>query len=488
VSDRPYRRALAVAGGPALCALALVLGPGDLPPPAARVLGLTLWMALWWVTEVVPLAATSLLPIVVILLFQVSSVTEAAAPYASELVFLFLAGFLLAAALERWNTHSRIAFGLLGAIGTSGRRALFAVMLASGFLSMWISNTATAAMMFPIALAVGDLFDDGNAGRRIRTALLLGMAYAATIGGMATLIGSPPNIIAAGAMAELAGRRIGFSDFMLLGLPIVLVLLPLTWLLLALWFVPAGGGLGPEGRAAIADRRRALGPLRGGEAITAGIFALTALAWFFRQPKQVGSFMVPGLTQLLPGLSDAGIGLAGAVLLFTLRGATSSGERRPLLTWDEGRRLPWEVLLLFGGGLSLADAMERSGLSAWIGSGLTGLGGYPTPVLFLGVAVVVVALGEFASNTAIAAMMMPLAAALATAVGQPPAVLMLVTGFAASLGFALPVATPPNAIAFGTGRVAMRDMVRAGLVLDMVGVVVVALVLSLLAPMVLSGT
>jgi sodium-dependent dicarboxylate transporter 2/3/5 len=341
--------------------------------------------------------------------------------------------------------------------------------------------------MFPIAVAVGDLFDEGDAGRGIRTALLLGMAYAATIGGMATLIGSPPNIIAAGAMPDLAGRSIGFSDFMMLGVPIVLVLLPITWLLLAFWFVPAGGGLRAEGREALAARRRGLGPLRGGEAMTACIFTLTALAWFFRQPKQIGSFTIPGLTQLLPGLSDAGIGLAGAVLLFTLRGTTPSGERRPLLTWDEGRRLPWEVLLLFGGGLSLAEAMERSGLSAWIGAGLTGLGGYPTPVLFLGVAVVVVVLGEFASNTAIAAMMMPLAAALARAVGQPPAALMLVAGFAASLGFALPVATPPNAIAFGTGRIAMRDMVRAGLVLDIVGVIVVALLLSVLVPLVLPG-
>lgn len=487
MSSLALRRTLTAAGGPALCGLVLVLAPADLPPPAARVLGLTLWMALWWLTEVVPLAATSLLPIVLLPLFQVRSAAEAAAPYASELVFLFLAGFLLAAALERWQTHIRIAFGLVDAIGTSGRSALLGVMLASSFLSMWISNTATAAMMFPIAVAVGDLFGEGAEGRGIRTALLLGMAYAATIGGMATLIGSPPNIIAAGAMRDLAGRSIAFSDFMLLGVPIVLVLLPVTWLLLALWFVPAGGGLGAEGRVALAERRRSIGPLRGGEALTAGIFTLTALSWFFRQPKQIGSLTIPGLTQLMPGLSDAGIGLAGAVLLFTLRGTTSDGGRRPLLTWEEGRRLPWEVLLLFGGGLSLADAMERSGLSAWIGAGLTGLGGYPVPVLFLGVAVVVVVLGEFASNTAIAAMMMPLAAALARAVGQPPAALMLVTGFAASLGFALPVATPPNAIAFGTGRVAMRDMVRAGLVLDIVGVIVVAALLSLLVPLVLPG-
>jgi len=476
------------AGGPALFALAIVLAPVELSPPAARVLGLTLWMALWWMTEVIPIAATSLLPVVLLPVFNARSVAEAAAPYASELVFLFLAGFLLAAALERWQTHLRIAFGLVSAIGTSGRRALLGVMLATALISMWISNTATAAMMFPIAVAVGDLFGESDAGRRTRTALLLGMAYAATIGGMATLIGSPPNIIVAGAMRDLAGQSIDFSDFMLLGVPIVVVLLPLTWLLLALWFVPAGEGLDAAGRAALAERRRGIGPLRGGEAMTAGIFALTALAWFFRQPKQIGSFTLPGLTQLLPGLSDAGIGLAAAVLLFSLRGSTSSGERRPLLTWDEGERIPWEVLLLFGGGLSLAEAMERTGLSAWIGTGLTGLGGYPTPVIFLGVGVVVVVLGEFASNTAIAAMMMPLAAALARAIGQPPAALMLVAGFSASLGFALPVATPPNAIAFGTGRVAMRDMIRAGLVLDIVGVIVVALLLSLLVPLVLPGT
>jgi solute carrier family 13 (sodium-dependent dicarboxylate transporter), member 2/3/5 len=484
VSDRARRRVLVAAGGPVLCGLALALAPADLPPPAARVLGLTLWMALWWVTEVVPLAATSLLPVVFLPLFGARTVGEATAPYASELVFLFLAGFLLAAALERWHTHIRIAFGLLGAIGTSGRRALLGVMLATALLSMWISNTATAAMMFPIAVAVGDLFGAGDPAGRIRTALLLGMAYAATIGGMATLIGSPPNVIVAGAVRDLAGRTIDFSHFMLLGVPIVVVLLPLTWLLLALWFVPAGGGLDAAGRTALADRRRSIGPLRGGEAMTLAIFVATAFAWFFRQPKHFGAWSLPGLTQLLPGLSDAGIGLAAAILLFALKGPTASGQRLPLLTWEEGRKLPWEVLLLFGGGLSLADAMESTGLSRWIGAGLTGLGGFPTPILYLGVAAVVVILGEFASNTAIAAMMMPLAAVLARAVGPPPAALMLVTGFACSLGFALPVATPPNAIAFGTGRVSMRDMVRVGLVLDLVGVVIVALLLSVLVPLV----
>ncbi len=481
----PNFRALAQLAGPALCALAIAASPAGLGPEGAKVLGLSLWMGLWWVTEAVPLAATSLLPIVLLPLLDVRTVREATEPYASELIFLFLAGFILAAALERWHSHARIAYGLVSAIGTSARRVVLGVMVATGFVSMWISNTATTAMMFPITMAIGGLFSADEAGHRTRMALLLGMAYAASIGGMATLIGTPPNLVVAGAIREATGQAVDFGRFMLLGLPITVVLLPLTWALLIFVVFRGGATLDSSARAVIDQRRRALGPLRGGERVVLAIFMLTALAWFFREPKDLGSVVVPGLTQLLPRLSDTGVGLIAATLLFTLPGRGPDGGWRPLLKWEEARGLPWEVLLLFGGGLSLAAAMDTSGLTAWIAERLTGLRGLPLPLLFLGIATVVVILSELASNLAIATMMMPLAVSLSAAVGQPPVVLMLVAGFSASLGFALPVATPPNAIVFGSNEIPIRQMVRAGLVIDLAGILVVALLLSVLVPIVL---
>ncbi len=481
----PSSRSLLVLAGPALFLLSAALAPSGLDPAGARVLGLALWMASWWVSAVVPLAATSLLPIVVLPLFGLRTARQAAETYGNELVFLFLAGFILAAALERWHSHARIAYGLVAAIGTSARRVVLGVMVATAFVSMWISNTATAAMMFPITVAIGELFDRSEAGHRTRMALFLGMAYAASIGGMATLIGTPPNLVVAGAIKDLTGQAVDFGRFMLLGLPITLLLLPLTWLLLVYVIFRGGASLGASAQELIAERRRSLGKLRGGEAKVMAIFVGAAFAWFFREPKDLGGFVVPGLTQLAPGLSDTGIGLIAAVLLFTLRGRAPDGTTRPLIKWEEAKRLPWEVLLLFGGGLALASAMDSSGLTTWIAGHLTGLKGLPLPLLFLGIATLVVVLGEFASNLAVATMMMPLAVSLAAAVGQPPVVLMLVAGFSASLGFALPVATPPNAIVFGSGEIPMRQMVKAGLLIDVVGIIVVAVLLSILAPLVL---
>jgi sodium-dependent dicarboxylate transporter 2/3/5 len=473
--------------GPLLFLLGLAVGPAFLPEPAARVAALALWMAAWWVTEAVPLAATSLLPIFLLPLLGVRTPVEAATPYANELIFLFLAGFVIAAALERWQSHARIAYGLVQAIGLDPRRMVLGVMVATAFISLWISNTATAAMMFPIVLAIGDLLGTGEGARKTRMALVLGMAYAASIGGMGTLIGTPPNLIMAAALRQTTAQSVDFGQFMLLGLPIVLVLLPVTWALLVFVLFRGGGSLGREAREAIASRRAALGPIRGGEAVVLGVFVLTALAWFFREPKAIGAVTLPGLTTLMPQLTDTGIGLAAAVILLVLRGREPGGGVRPLLTWEDARRLPWEVLLLFGGGLSLAAAMESSGLSSWIGEQLVGFRGLPFPVIVLGLAAVVVALGEFASNVAIATMMMPLAASLAVAIGQPPERLMLLAGFSASLGFALPVATPPNAIAFGSGQVPMREMVRAGVLVDLAGILVVTAVLGFLVPIVFPG-
>ena len=464
--------------------MALLLAPDTLPREGAQVLGIAGWMAVWWLAEPIPLGATSLLPLVLFPVLGVASAREAAAPYANEIVYLFLAGFLLAAALERWNAHARIAFSLIAIIGLRGRRVVLGVMVATAFISMWISNTATAAMMYPIALAIAALFGDDAGGRDLRTALMLGVAYAASIGGIGTLIGTPPNLVFAGAAPALAGRTIGFVEYMAIGLPIVAVLLPLAWALLVFVVFRRRAELASGADEVLRQRRAALGPLRGGEALTLAVFGATALAWVLREEKDLGAVTIPGLTSLMPGVSDMTIGLAGALLLFVLPGTTPEGTRRPLLVWKEARAIPWEVLLLFGGGLSLAAAMDATGVARWLGGLMSGLGNQPPLVIYAGLAIIVLVLSELASNTAVASMAMPVAAALAPVVGEPPLVLMLVAALAASTGFALPVATPPNTIVFGSGYVSVREMGKAGLLLDAVAIVVLVIAVSLLYPVV----
>lgn len=489
-SSSPDRaRSLARWAGPVLGLTVALIAPAELPPVARRTLGAGTWMVVWWITECVPIVATSLLPLALFPLLGIATTSQAAAPYANELVFLFLAGFLLAAGLERWSCHVRIAYRLLALVGLTSRRAVLGVMLATGAISMWISNTATAAMMYPIALAIGALFPADDAGGDVRAALMLGVAYAASIGGMGTVIGSPPNLVVAGALRELASTPVSFVQFMALGLPMVVLLLPLCWITLVFVSFRRVSHLGEGGEALIRDRLAALGPVRGGEARMFLVFGATALAWILREPKAIGSVTLPGLTDLLPRLSDAAIGVLAAVMLFLLPATTREGERRPLLTWSEARGIPWDVLLFFGAGLSLAGALETLGLTTWLGEGLAGLGGAPGWLIYLGLAVTVVALSELASNLAVATMMMPIAMALGVSLNQPPALLMLVAGFAASAGFALPIATPPNAIVFGSGALTVRQMARAGLLLDLIAILVIAAVIALLGPIVLaSGT
>jgi len=471
--------------GPAIYALLAFTAPDTLEPAARHVLGLAAWMALWWITEPVPLAATSLLPAGVLPTLGVASARDAVAPYANELIFLFLGGFLLAAALERWNAHARIAYGVIGAIGLSGRRIVLGVMVATGFISMWISNTATAAMMYPIVLAITPLFagSDRDA-RNTRTALLLGMAYASSIGGMGTLLGTPPNLVLAGAARELAGQEVSFLSFLAFGLPMVVILLPLCWAMLVFVLFPSRATLDATASGVLRERRAALGVLRGGELATLCVFIATAVAWFARERKVFGGFELPGLVDIAPRMTDATIGILGALLLFVIPSRDRDGSRRALLTWDEARVIPWDVLLLFGGGLSLAAAMESSGLARWMGEHMGALGSLPPFALYLGLGLFVLVLSELASNTAVATMMMPIVATLGSSVGQPPLLLMLVAAFAASTGFALPVATPPNTIVFGSGQIRVKDMARAGVLLDAIAVLLLVAVVALMYPVV----
>lgn len=470
-------RTLALVAGPAAFLILWLHPPGGLGGPSAGVLAVGAWMAIWWITECLPLAVTALLPVAVFPLLGVTTVRQATAPFANEVVFLYLGGFMIAAALQRWRAHERIALAVIAKVGTDSRRLVLGVMLATAFVSMWISNTATAAMMYPIALAIGALYGEGPAARSQRIALLLGVAFAASIGGMATLIGTPPNLILAGAAKELLGVSIDFFAFLTYGLPAALLILPICWVLLVMVFHRERITLGEAGRAALATRRAALGALRGGERATLLLFIAVAVAWFFREPKVIGGVTIFGLTSIIPGLSDAGVAVIAAIALFLIPARGAPGGPRALLTWHEAREIPWDVLLLFGGGLSLAAAMESSGLATSIGGWMSGLQGLPLPLVLLGVSVGTVIISELASNAATASMGMPIAVALAAALHQPPMLLMLVIGLSASVGYALPMATPPNAIVFGGGEMTVRDMARAGLALDAVGILVVVAVM-----------
>ena len=478
VSHHPVQR-LGFAAGAIVFVLLLILpAPESLGVPGWRTAAVGLLMAIWWMTEAIPIPATALLPLALFPLLGVLDMPTAAAPYANELIFLFMGGFLLAAAMERWGLHKRVALGIMSRVGTSPSRLVLGFMLATGFISMWISNTATAAMMLPMAIAVGEMLrpKDREGPYPFGTALMLGVAYAASIGGIATLIGTPPNAVFAGAANELLGVEIGFLDWMAVGVPVAAVILPLTWLLLIRLYPP--GQLSGDAASVIDDERARLGSPSKGEKVTAAVFGLTAAAWLLRAEKDMGQITIPGLETWAPNLEDSTIAMMAAVLLFLIPLNWRKGEF--VLDWRSASRIPWDVLILFGGGLSLARAMEVSGLATWIGGLVATLGAVPPIVIIAAVTTLIVLLSELASNTAMATMAMPVVAGAAAGLGVEPLLLMATTTLAASMGFMLPVATPPNAMVFGSGYVTIRQMGKAGLWLDVGSIVVITLLGSAL--------
>lgn len=468
-----------VIAGPAAGGLVWVLpAPAGMPPAAHAVAGLAAWMAVWWLTAILPLAVTALLPLALLPLITKSRVEQTAHQYADPIIFLFLGGFFLAAATERWQLHRRLALAVIGAVGTDPPRLVLALMLATAFVSMWISNTAAAVMMLPLASAVLELArreapaDSAHLGR----ALVLGVAYAASIGGVATLIGTPPTAIFAAAAGKLLGRPIGFAEWMAIGFPVAAILLLFCWLLLVRVLFPLHGKL-PGVRELVARERAELGGWTAGQRITVAVLALAAASWLLREPKTLGTLHLPGLAQLFPGLSDAGIAIGAALMLFVC--PISLRERRFTLDWETAARIPWGVLILFGGGLALAEAFTGSGLAEWIGRQLEGLHGAPTVVVIGTVALLFVLLTELTSNTATAAMAMPIMAALAPAVAMSPLALMATAALGSALGFMLPVGTPPNALAYGTGAVTSGEMARAGVWMDIASAIAITVAVLL---------
>ncbi len=472
-------RRIALAAGPALFLLVLLLWtPPAGHPHAPAAAGLALWMVAWWITEAVPLAATALLPLAVLPLAGAMSGKEIAAQYVNHVIFLFLGGFLLAAAMQRRRLHERLALHVLLRFGRFGARGLVAgAMAASWLLSMWISNTATTMMMTPILLAVlAGLPKERE--ERLAAPLLLGAAYAASIGGVATLVGTAPNLSFA-RILEIQfphAPEIGFADWMRVGLPVSAAMLLVAGLAMVL---RAPKGALAAGREAIRARLAALGPMQPEERRVLAVFALTALAWITRRDLDLGAFVLPGWAHLLPepGLVNDGVVAAiAAVALFVL--PARDGR---LLDARAFAELPWDVVLLLGGGFALAYAIRTLGLASWLGEALA-LAHLPAFGWMLAVGYLVVLLTEVTSNTATAETLLPIFAAAAVALHVHPLALMLPATMACSMAFMLPAATPPNAIVFGTGRVPIRTMVRHGALLALAAPLVIALVLALVAP------
>lgn len=444
-----------------------------------------LLMALLWFSEALPMGLTALLPLVLFPVAGIQTAERIAAPYANSAVFLFLGGFLVASAVEKWGLHRRVAWHALSMVGTEPRRLVFAVMLATAVLSMWISNTATTLMLTPIAVAIvrGAGKADEAAASRMAEATLLAVAYGASLGGIGTPIGTPTNLIFLGAARELfpTAPTVSFAQWLSFGLIYLTLALPACWLgLILLGRVPRGAAV-PIDQLGLEKP----GKMTRGETSTTAVFAVTALLWIFRSDIRLGELgTIPGWSNLFPvpgAINDATVAVVMALIGFMM----PVGQGRRLLEWPEFRKLPWDVLILFGGGFALADALETSGLSRWAGEQLSFVGTWPPVLMVLIVCIGVTALSEIASNVATATAMMPVAAAVAVSIGVHPYALMLPAVLAASSGFMLPVATAPNTIVYATGLVRVRQMARAGMVLDLICALIITFILFMIIPRVL---
>jgi sodium-dependent dicarboxylate transporter 2/3/5 len=473
--------------------------PAD-PGPAARVtLGTVLWMATWWVSDCLAFGVTALLPLGVFPLLGVNTFREVSAVYFHPLVVLLMGGFLMAAALERWQLHRRAALAVLATVGRSKRSILWAFMGVAAFFSMWISNTATTLMLLPIAIATITNFEQRHGpDQELRIGVLLGIAWAASIGGMATLVGTPPNLILLGqpGMEE----RLDFAGWMGVGLPASLVLWPVAAWLLGRRFSASEVGAFRGARQALLGELRAMGRMDRGSWTTLAVVGTAALGWVTRRDLDTGLLVIPGWSRLMRPwvergvggeianlsdyVGDASVAIVAALLLLTLPGGRDpdrSGSDR-LLDWQRVQDLPWGVLLLFGGGFALAGAVQSSGLAEWIGAGASRLSALPLPIMVLCICLGMTFTTEVTMNTSVTALMLPVLAASAESAGHDPLLWMLPATLSASCAFMLPTATAPNAIVFGSGWITIPEMARRGLVLNLIGAGLLTLVVMAVSP------
>lgn len=446
----------------------LFFHPADLGTEANAILAATLWIAIWWITEAIPIAVTALLPIILFPLTDGLNLTETTAAYGHKYVFLYVGGFIIAIAIEKWNLHKRIALNIINFMGTNVVNIILGFMVATAFMSMWISNTATAVMMLPIGMAIvaqlrdnPDTVEDEN--MIFGKALMLAIAYAASIGGMGTLIGTPPNLVLAGVVEETFGYEITFAQWFKFGFPISIILLFICWKYLTSFAFKFRQKEFPGGRIEIQKQLTALGKISYEEKIVAAVFATTAVAWMTR------SYL---LKPIIPAIDDTIIVMISAIFLFLL--PTENRERR-LLNWEEAVKLPWGILLLFGGGMALAAGFKNSGLALWIGSQMTLLEGISILALILVLIAAVNFLTEITSNLATTAMLLPILYPMAKTIDVHPFVLMVSATVAASCAFMLPVATPPNAVVFGSGYLRIPDMVKTGIWMNILSILLLTL-------------
>ena len=475
--------------GPALFLLfILVIDLDPANPAVSRTAAAAVLVAVWWITEALPIPATSLLPLVLFPFLGVMKGKEVAANYMNSSIFLFMGGFLIALTIERWNLHRRIALTILKLLGDRPRRLILGFMIATAFLSMWISNTATTMMMLPIAIAVSVKAEEGAPDPvfkvRFPLALMLAIAYSASIGGIGTLIGTPPNLAFSRifAISFPEAPSITFADWLLMAMPLVIIFLGVSWFLLVRVLVPVANKGFAGGKELIRKEYDRLGPISTPERRTAIVFAVVALLWITRSNIDLGSVTIPGWSNLLglKGLVDDGtVAIGVGVLLFIIPSGTGSG--RFLLNWDTAVKLPWGILLLLGGGFALANGFRVSGLSEWVGTQLSVLADVSPVIMVAGTSTLLTFLTELTSNTGTTEMILPVLAALSVAVNIHPLLLMLPATISASCAFMLPVATPPNAIVFGSGRVPIAKMATVGISLNLIGIVLVTSLIMLVA-------
>jgi len=453
--------------------------PANMSEQAWITAGVGMLMVVWWTTQVLPLSVTSLLPIILFPLIGISSVREATLPYVNPVIFLLLGGFIIATALQRWQLHRRLALTILHLVGSHPHSIVGGFMIVSAFLSMWISNTATTIMMLPIAISLAQVMLEGQskeAANKFTVCLMLGIAYAASIGGLGTLIGTPPNAMVAAFMTQTYGINIGFAQWMSFGLPVVFILVPIAWLLLTRLVFTFDLGHNETAAGVVDCELEALGPMTIPEKRTAIVFVFIALAWVTRPFLQ----QIPGLA----ALNDTIIAVVGAVSLFLIPSGEKQQKNTRLLDWSTAKGIPWGVLLLFGGGLSLAAMISSSGLAAWLGTVLSVLTSFHVFTLMLSIVAMVVFLTELTSNTATTATLLPVLGGIATAAYLEPMLLIAPMALAASCAFMLPVATAPNAIVFGSGKVSIPQMARAGFCLNLVVITLITPLAYLLIPLI----
>lgn len=478
---------IGLALGPLLFILVKILPtPAEMPEAANTVLASILWIAVWWVTEAIPIPVTSLLPLILFPLGGVMETSDVSSSYGDSLIFLFAGSFMIALSMEKWNLHKRVALSIISFIGTNPNTIILGFMIATAFISMWISNTATTMLMVPIAIAVTKQFADQLHSNtsinqqpetvpgkfKFGTALMLGLAYSATIGGFGSLIGAPANIILAGTLKSLYDLEISFANWLLFGVPLVTILIPLLWLYLTKIAFPMKMKGIPAGREIIKNDLNALGRMSYEEKVVTAVFTLTALAWITR------SFF---LNNFIPGLDDALIAILGGVVLFLVPAKNKEGT---IMDWNTALKLPWGILWLFGGGLALASGIMNSGLDQWIGSLLGAFEEMPTVIAILLIVGTITILTEFTSNTATATMAYPIVAVVATTLGMNPIILMVAANMGATFAYMFPVAAPPNAIVFGTGYVKMSSMALTGVWLNLISIVISVLVVYFYVPIV----